>query len=1390
MRSDNLCYCDKPIRCNKPSTLTNKKNLIMETYDLKRLTAGSFERLIRALCFELMGPAGTVYSSGPDGGRDYTYEGDIPGYEAQGWNGYLVLQAKFREKPQGSAADAKWLKKQLSSELKKFKSSKGNPKRPCYYIIATNVSLSGTDGNGPTGKRVGGHTVVSNELETWKSKIGLKGFDIWSGDKIIDLLTGAPGVRQTYAAWITSGDVLNAALKAFKASETPNFDEVLSRSLKNSLRRDQMARLKDGGSVTDGQIRISQVFIDLPVYIPDFEGELTLGSDASEPMYSRVVGLLVNRSKEKLDPSSISCTTGTAPSDTNRKLNNKIVLLGGPGQGKSTASMFAAQLFRAAMLEKDVRTNQDGNVRTLVPEILRRAEKEGITRDVPRRYPVFVSLPRFADAISLAKAKNLPPPSLLTQIALDLSAASDMPVDRRDVRNWLKHYPWIVIFDGLDEVPPSGERVSVIDAISVFVTETVDVHADVLIVVTTRPQGYNDDLDSNQWEQWLLSDLDTERANAYAVALGDARYPDDPVRRSDILTSLREASHKPATSRLMISPLQVTIMHMIVDTGGGVPAARWALFNDYFEILKKRERAKGGENQKILERNGSLLGPIHQRAGLVLQTDSEHAGGAGAALDERRFKQMVHELLRADGHSEADISARSDELLVLAVNRLVLLSAHVEGKITFDVRSLQEFMAAAAMTSGDQRTIEKRLTHIAGMSHWRHVFLIAASRCFAEDGFHHLRSTVVGIPRALDTSLPDLATRNGALLSLDMFVDGIGVDHPTSRKLLAQHALTALELGPQAFDVRITQLYEDQTRDLVERAIRERINEGATRAGLASWKLLCALSRKYPAIFLPIAEQFWPSDHVHALEILSAIQLPLPSGALIEKARQSIMANQPSSVRKKLANFSRHTFRSAAQDSPLNDHSEIFKLLAWQAENPRDGYALLNTDSNGPLSAVLQSIEDTKRFDAFRHPLGFSMHWTPFIVCAKFLEKPSPETLSNALVRIAETNTLSEAKQFATLFPWPIAAFIAYANDNDSLLNYSKKVQSGDFGDQKIWRAAEVRWTEHGITEGDILHAAGNLPFCSEIHHIGYPAFCGYRMKSVDKRIPSVFLELVEIVNKLERGLLFKRLMDVLQFATYGIREEQRFSKKSNSLLFIKLLSEHESDSVHPDVLDAFDESVWEDDEIVDVFNKLAPISRRSSVVRFTLSVATVVSAYNRNPSRRGLIFVIALCMAYGKNTDLSELKKIHFSAYEPSPADKPIVQVAAMLLRIAIDKSVEPNDLATSIMQSSKADIGTKHTVGALNISLVFLRGGLCPWEKKIDFLMAIIEHVEQNETSSADFQELLKKILDGRQSSLTESSVWNDRLQLPSDAYKVLQPIAAGTRRWSPLPLDDIPF
>ena len=237
----------------------------MTTYDLRRLSPQSFERMVRALAFAEMGASGTVFASGPDGARDFICEGSIPGFESRGWDGYLVIQCKYREKLEGAKKDIDWLKQQIEGELKKFKDTKRRLRRPDYYILATNLPLSGADGVTRKGERKqGGYTLVSSFFDDWKSEIGLRDFHIWSHDLLIDLLANHQDIRAAFSAFVTSGDVLSAAFAKFSARDE-KFPSIISRALRRRTFTDQYVPLNEAGSVDPKKIATSKVFIDLPV---------------------------------------------------------------------------------------------------------------------------------------------------------------------------------------------------------------------------------------------------------------------------------------------------------------------------------------------------------------------------------------------------------------------------------------------------------------------------------------------------------------------------------------------------------------------------------------------------------------------------------------------------------------------------------------------------------------------------------------------------------------------------------------------------------------------------------------------------------------------------------------------------------------------------------------------------------------------------------------------------------------------------------------------------------------------------------------------------------------------------------------------------------------------
>lgn len=174
--------------------------------DLTGLGPRGFERLCQALATYVLGPGIEAFGSGPDGGREASFHGRVPyPSSANPWDGFGILQAKFKERILGTGADATWLRRQVKAELDAWadaglaRVSQG--RRPDYLIVATNVPLSGVPGSG-------GKARIDKLIRDYSPQIGLQDWRVWDAGQITALLNAHPDVRRAFAALITPSEVL------------------------------------------------------------------------------------------------------------------------------------------------------------------------------------------------------------------------------------------------------------------------------------------------------------------------------------------------------------------------------------------------------------------------------------------------------------------------------------------------------------------------------------------------------------------------------------------------------------------------------------------------------------------------------------------------------------------------------------------------------------------------------------------------------------------------------------------------------------------------------------------------------------------------------------------------------------------------------------------------------------------------------------------------------------------------------------------------------------------------------------------------------------------------------------------------------------------------------
>ncbi len=552
------------------------------------------------------------------------------------------------------------------------------------------------------------------------------------------------------------------------------------------------------------------------------------------------------------------------------------VIVGGPGQGKSTIGQFLCQLYRARLLADQPVTAAVPELRQAIVGLLETAGAERIPAVTVARWPLHIPLAAFADDLTAGVVTGL----------LEFAAARvsgyhrDGTVTERHLREWLTVIPWCVVLDGLDEVPGAYTRQRVMTAISDFRVEAAAADADLLLVATTRPQGYHGDFSPEHFRHLELQPLPPELASRYAERLVRVRYGADPALAANLLDRVRAAAEESGATRwLMGTPLQVTIMTMLLSQIGEAPTDRSGLFGEYYDTIYRRELGKNLTTSRMLREHRHTIDMLHDRAALLLQARGTGDQDTGSRLFTATIDALLDDILADEGFAAGERAELVATLRATTTQRLVFLVGATAEHVAFEVRSLQEYCAARALVDGPDEMMLPRLSAIASGDHWRNVLLLTCGMIFNHR--RALRDMVVTFCQELDATDTPLArsavpcsgepqgpavtggatTRAGAALAAQLLADGVAYGQPRYRTLLLTTATRLLDLpgraeaGPVAelaarpdlragIDAAIGAVLETATPDRRLGALfvlDDRVNEGDIKAGAVLDRYLSGL---------------------------------------------------------------------------------------------------------------------------------------------------------------------------------------------------------------------------------------------------------------------------------------------------------------------------------------------------------------------------------------------------------------------------------------------------------------------------------------------------------------------------------------------------------------------
>lgn len=784
-------------------------------YDLTRLGTRAFEQLVVALARRDIGPGVQVFGDGRDGGREATFEGTInwSSTSAGGadrfdcWSGYTVLQAKFHVKPGQTPHDnALWLQAQIKNEIDgwvRAAQASTRSRLPDYLIFVTNVDLSAV-------AKVGGIDKVNQavrkrltEVETTRSGLRVKDFAIWHGDQIRSMLDANQEVRYAFPALLTAGDVLAKLAPDWVSLGAFDAQDPLREQLLHAIKDDRWIRLSQSGGPGEAKLWLDDIAIDLPATLGSPDGDLTVRA------VQRVLELgdMVLRQRQP-----------------DRIKRSNVVLVGGPGQGKSTLSQLIAQAYRVALLTG---ASPGPSVQEVIDGTRSALARLGLSVPSNRRWPTRIDLAKYAE--ELASGAEV---SLLRWISTRLSERTDRDISPSTLRGWLRAWPWALILDGLDEVPSVDARRLIYSKIDDLLTSAEDLDADLLIVVTTRPTGYDERFPADRFEHLQLQRLSAGEAAAFAQQITDKRFTDDDEMRIKVAARMRDAARDPVTIRLMETPLQVTIMSFIVEKFPTLPPDRFTLFDMYYRTMFDREVAKDIPIARFLSQHRTQIDRLHEHVGLILQAASETADGAEATISPHGLHDIALQRLLDRGFTPADAETHAGALVEAATHRLVLLGPRDNG-VGFDIRTLQELMAARAIAEGDDAVVMSRLRLIAHHPHWRNTWLLAAGELLLRS--ERFEKRILDLLKQLDSDPHRLNARYPAApaLAADVLDDNLAAKRPRFERGLIERLLSVLDRPPVVDVPRLaTTLLRIASTDTYRRLVYDRISSAAS-AGAA-----------------------------------------------------------------------------------------------------------------------------------------------------------------------------------------------------------------------------------------------------------------------------------------------------------------------------------------------------------------------------------------------------------------------------------------------------------------------------------------------------------------------------------------------------------------------------
>ncbi|WP_445249896.1 NACHT domain-containing protein [Microcoleus sp. OTE_8_concoct_300] len=581
----------------------------------------------------------------------------------------------------------------------------------------------------------------------------------------------------------------------------PQLESTIKTYLSKSFSADKFAELDQAGEPETGGERrteLKQVFIDLEVKL----------CERINPRDWSLEKFAQSGSRVSLFDSEDFFVEGSDNYSAMKCLLKekwlKVVIIGGPGQGKSTLGQQVAQVYRAKWLGKSYDFADQINVKRIP------------FRVVLKYFAQWLANKPDSDSIEAYLAKNI------GDVALRPGE-----IYSKNIQEIFECKKCLLILDGLDEVVDPHLQERMLSSIYSFLDWTEHSDINLKVLATSRPNIYEDQFDPKSFLHLELLPLSSKQVKKYAnkwVARRDLRKEE----QDRILRTLEECQQDGRISTLLKTPLQVTIILLIIKNGGRPPGEREALFDEYWNTILKREKSK---DKDIIKVDDTTLLDLNAYVGYLLHYRASNETVESFLAEE--FKTSLIKFLQKKDQqsSQKDINLRVDQFVSDAKDRLVLIVSPRPGFFGFELRSFQEFFASVYLFKKRERF--ELLTSIVGSEHWHYVALFLAGRIIrvlGEEADSIVRLGCRQVDKPRDEEVANDYLRPGAWFALEVAADGyLSKQYRNLQREAIDYGLEMLETGltegqQHKLSSLTAQLSERDKRDLLRPALEGKLS--------------------------------------------------------------------------------------------------------------------------------------------------------------------------------------------------------------------------------------------------------------------------------------------------------------------------------------------------------------------------------------------------------------------------------------------------------------------------------------------------------------------------------------------------------------------------------------